>query len=162
MDDHLNQEQDAPMLGRNPCMVNGRTTTKSYLVAATRKDVKSYNAVGIKKIGGDRFKFHLWPNARALGLAAYLEERHPGAMYSRAAGMSACEYTGVVLDRSDTEAFLDYIKEKETLNVAKRQHIMDVLDGGCQPYGGCVDGSNIEAGVIDYSDFDPSTDEDDE
>jgi hypothetical protein len=154
----MSDTQDAPQLGRNPCMTNGRTTVNTYLVVAVRNDVKAYNAIGVRKLGHDKFKFHLWPNARVLGVGSYLEENFPGRTYNRDAGYSATGYVGIVLSRAETEQFLDFIKTKDNLTVAKRQHIMQVLDKEDE-FGGAVVFNEKQNG-IDLSEYD--IDEDDE
>jgi hypothetical protein len=118
-----------PQLGRNPCMVDGRTSRKTYLVTAAHADIPTLNAVGVRKLGVNEFKFHLWPDARQLGLADYLNKNHSHRVYTRPAGQSMSAYTGVVLNRAETEKFLDHIKTLPFLTVAKREHIMEVLDG---------------------------------
>lgn len=125
----MSEMNSPPTLGMNPVMTNGRTTYNTYLVVAVRKEVKIYNAVGVRKLGNDEYKFHLWPSDRAVGAAAFIEENFPGRKYTRHAGLSATEYTGLVLNTAETEKFLDFLKSNENLLVAPRQQIMDLLNG---------------------------------
>ncbi|KVR21748.1 hypothetical protein WK13_34995 [Burkholderia ubonensis] len=117
-----------PRLSDQPVFVNGRTSTKTYLVVATKADTATYNAVGVRKLSEDEFKFHFWPSDAAFGITLDSDVR-----YERGAGISAWSYTGAVLDKEKTIALIDQLRSLEGVNAAPRAHILEALMKGYVP-----------------------------
>lgn len=123
----MSEQEQTPQLGRAPCMVNGRTTSKTYLVVAVKQTENGYNAAGIRKLGDNEFKWHFWPRANDFHVVEHDKVRHK--LYSRPAGRSVCAYEGVVTNKADTEILLDYLKCQPDLLTAPREQIFDALNG---------------------------------
>lgn len=123
----IKEENKKPVLGRNPFFSNGRTTRLSYLIVAVKSTARGYNAVGIRKVGCDEYKFHFWPNAEVFGVEL------PHTSYSRDnGGLSHHAYVGCILDKNATKAMLDALKVCRGVTVAHRDHVMEVLDSNVQ------------------------------
>lgn len=111
-------------LGSNPMFSNGRTSSRSYLVVAIRPNLTDPNAVGLKVVGHDQYKFHFWPNETTFNITLDPENRY----VREDGGLSGLGYVGIVLSRAEAIECLDEIKKCRGVKVAHREHVMDVLD----------------------------------
>jgi hypothetical protein len=117
-----------PRISGKPVFVDGRTSSKSYLVVATRADVVTYNAVGVRRLGEDQYKFHFWPSDKDFGITL-----DPEVRYERSAGQSAWAYVGAVLTRTKMIALIDALRAMDGINCAPRDHILTALIKGYVP-----------------------------
>jgi hypothetical protein len=132
-------------LGTDPMFSNGRTTKRSYLVVAIRPSVTEPNAVGLKKIGHDHYKFHFWSNEKLFNVE--LDEQ--AKYYREDGGYSNLPYVGIMLNREETIALLDQIKSCRGVKVANRDHVMEVLDSGAAfdpNQHTCIDDLGVDTG----------------
>lgn len=120
-------KQEKPALGWAPCLVNGRTSEKTYLVVAVQATEDGYNAAGLRRLGENEYKWHFWPNANAFNLAEHRLVRNK--VYQRGAGQSVCAYDGLITDKEDTGTLLDFLKAQDGLMTAPRNQIFDALAG---------------------------------
>lgn len=102
--------------------VDGKTTSKTYLCIAVRKDEDVYNCVGIRKMGENWFKYHYWPSDEFFGVTA------PDRYESDHSGMSKGDYVGGESDWDGVVAQLEALAMKEGTSVAVADKILGAFN----------------------------------
>lgn len=119
----------SPRRSEKPCYTNGRTSSKTYLVAAVSEQFPDYNALGVRNLGGGQYKLHFWPNIRPFKL-----KEEPSGLYRRPnGGQSNGAYDGVVMYQDKVVALLNELRENPEFVVAPDAHVLGVLQRGFNP-----------------------------
>lgn len=119
----------SPRRSEKPCYTDGLTTNKTYLVVAVNENHPEYNALGVRNLGGGKYKLHFWPNIRPFSL-----KNTPYDLYRRDhAWLSNGPYDGCRMNQEQLVALLNELRENPNLVVAPDAHVLDVLQRGYNP-----------------------------
>lgn len=112
-----------PRRGNEPCFIDGQVTSKTYLVVASKPEdqATTYNAIGIRRLENDRFRWHCYPNWGFFNLTEPV-------MGTRQTQRNA--YHTSILTREHTVELLSTLKFQRGLVVAPEDKIMEVLGRG--------------------------------
>lgn len=108
----LSQNIDVPHRGyETGTFVDGKNSSKSYLIVAVRKNEDTYNCVGVRRLGPNHFKFHFWPSDTFFGVEA--PDR-----YESHRGLSVGDYVGCVTDWDGVVSLLEAMMVAEGMETS--------------------------------------------
>lgn len=127
--------------GVRPCYVDGRCSTKTYLVVASRKEdgdpigeggKRVKNLIGVRNLGGDRYRWHAYPDWKFFNMEKPVMSTH--SYHNHGFG-----YDSDILSGEATKALVKQLSTSRGMNVATLELLFPVLQRGFDPNNDATD-----------------------
>lgn len=118
--------------GSQPCFVDGRCSTKTYVVVASKVENEEdkepgaqviKNLIGIRKLNDDSYRWHCYPNWAHYGMGQPMMGTHGYHNHAH-------NYDSHILNAEHTQNLINALHGQRGLNLAPKDQILKVLARG--------------------------------